>query len=342
MSRRGSRRSGTSCVAGAQVWEPSASGSWNRYSLWRPDALYSYPHRDLHRRDDPIGAPIVACRSRVSRTALARLPHDPHLSPVAAELRRRLRPGGCLPACARRRRRGRRRPRRPPIAREFVEPDGTGSVLAPESREEWQVEGGSADYEAARYRLPTLSPLVSAWSAGLLCFWIVESRAWARRSCIAVPRPALHLESGQAPPARRASRRVELRHLLLVLGGPPRTQTCGRATERACAGCRSSPAPETSNCAGCSSTGSATSGSSTSPAATSSPRTTSASSGAATLQIDDEPLRVVEVVNSTPEPDGTYRRYLLRVPPTTRTAREAVAWTFGFDDPQQYLLAAES
>ena len=24
--------------SGAKVWEPSASGSWNRYSLWRPDA----------------------------------------------------------------------------------------------------------------------------------------------------------------------------------------------------------------------------------------------------------------------------------------------------------------
>jgi hypothetical protein len=50
------------------------------------------------------------------------------------------------------------------------------------------------------------------------------------------------------------------------------------------------------------------------------------------LRIDDEPLCVVEVVNSTPEADGTYRRYLLRVPPASRTAREAVAWTFGFDN----------
>ena len=29
------------------------------------------------------------------------------------------------------------------------------------------------------------------------------------------------------------------------------------------------------------------------------------------------------------EPDGTFRRYWLRVPPNTRTAREGVAWTFG-------------
>ena len=59
------------------------------------------------------------------------------------------------------------------------------------------------------------------------------------------------------------------------------------------------------------------------------------------LRIDGEPLHVVEVVNSTPEPDGTHRRYFLRVP-HDRTAREAVAWTFGFDDPANYLLAAES
>ncbi|MDI6102151.1 hypothetical protein QLQ12_26380 [Actinoplanes sp. NEAU-A12] len=43
----------------------------------------------------------------------------------------------------------------------------------------------------------------------------------------------------------------------------------------------------------------------------------------------DEPLVMVEVVNSTPEPDGTSRVYWLRVPPRTRTAREGVAWTFG-------------
>lgn len=43
----------------------------------------------------------------------------------------------------------------------------------------------------------------------------------------------------------------------------------------------------------------------------------------------DEPLVMVEVVNSTPEPDGTSRIYWLRVPPRTRTAREGVAWTFG-------------
>lgn len=48
------------------------------------------------------------------------------------------------------------------------------------------------------------------------------------------------------------------------------------------------------------------------------------------LPVDgDEPLVMVEVINSSPEPDGSRRRYWLRVPPTTRSAREAVAWTFG-------------
>lgn len=45
--------------------------------------------------------------------------------------------------------------------------------------------------------------------------------------------------------------------------------------------------------------------------------------------VGDEDVVMVEVVNSTPEPDGTHRTYWLRVPPATRTAREGVAWTFG-------------
>ncbi|MFE2089869.1 DUF6745 domain-containing protein [Streptomyces sp. NPDC059460] len=45
----------------------------------------------------------------------------------------------------------------------------------------------------------------------------------------------------------------------------------------------------------------------------------------------DEDVVMVEVVNSTPEPDGTHRTYWLRVPPSTRTAKGGVAWTFGLD-----------
>jgi len=47
---------------------------------------------------------------------------------------------------------------------------------------------------------------------------------------------------------------------------------------------------------------------------------------------DDEPILVVKVTNSTPEPDGTYREYFLRVPPDTETAKEGVAWSFHLED----------
>ncbi|TMR13061.1 hypothetical protein ETD86_31350 [Nonomuraea turkmeniaca] len=43
----------------------------------------------------------------------------------------------------------------------------------------------------------------------------------------------------------------------------------------------------------------------------------------------DESITMVEVVNSTPEPDGTRRTYFLRVPPWVQRARQGVAWTFG-------------
>lgn len=46
---------------------------------------------------------------------------------------------------------------------------------------------------------------------------------------------------------------------------------------------------------------------------------------------DDEPLVCVEVTDASPGPGAVYRRYLLRVPPDVRSAREAVAWTFGVD-----------
>ena len=56
---------------------------------------------------------------------------------------------------------------------------------------------------------------------------------------------------------------------------------------------------------------------------------------------DDEPLVVVEVENSTPEPDGTRKMYFLRVPPAIETAREAVAWTFGVS-AKEYDLQAQT
>lgn len=56
----------------------------------------------------------------------------------------------------------------------------------------------------------------------------------------------------------------------------------------------------------------------------------------------DTALVMVEVRNSTPEPDGSRRTYWLRVPPHVRTCQEAVAWTFGIEGPDQYQPIAES
>jgi hypothetical protein len=50
---------------------------------------------------------------------------------------------------------------------------------------------------------------------------------------------------------------------------------------------------------------------------------------------EDEPLVIVKVVNSTPEPDGSYRDYFIRVKPDCQTALEAVAWTFD-KTPEEY------
>jgi hypothetical protein len=55
----------------------------------------------------------------------------------------------------------------------------------------------------------------------------------------------------------------------------------------------------------------------------------------------DEPVVLVEVTNSTPEPDGSVRTYFLRVPPDTTTARAGVAWTFGLG-AVEYRPAVES
>jgi len=43
---------------------------------------------------------------------------------------------------------------------------------------------------------------------------------------------------------------------------------------------------------------------------------------------DDEPIVMVKVVNTTPEPDGTFKDYFIRVPQETERAKQAVAWSF--------------
>ena len=47
-----------------------------------------------------------------------------------------------------------------------------------------------------------------------------------------------------------------------------------------------------------------------------------------------EAWSAVEVVNGTPEPDGSRKHYFLQVPPTVRTPREGVAWTYGLTERQ--------
>jgi hypothetical protein len=52
---------------------------------------------------------------------------------------------------------------------------------------------------------------------------------------------------------------------------------------------------------------------------------------------DDEPLVCVSVICPS-----TQRQYMLRVPPTMQTCRQAIAWTAGFDDPDDYRPAVET
>jgi hypothetical protein len=45
-------------------------------------------------------------------------------------------------------------------------------------------------------------------------------------------------------------------------------------------------------------------------------------------ETESEPMVLLKVVNSTPEPDGTFADYYLRVPPDQTNVREALTWTF--------------
>jgi len=52
---------------------------------------------------------------------------------------------------------------------------------------------------------------------------------------------------------------------------------------------------------------------------------------------NDEPIVIVSVLCPS-----TGRQYLVRVPPTTRTCQQAVAWTAGFDNPDDYSPLKET
>lgn len=55
----------------------------------------------------------------------------------------------------------------------------------------------------------------------------------------------------------------------------------------------------------------------------------------------DESLVMVQVINKTPEPDGSFKVYHLRVPPHVTTARQAVAWSFNLPE-SEYAPSRES
>ncbi len=55
-----------------------------------------------------------------------------------------------------------------------------------------------------------------------------------------------------------------------------------------------------------------------------------------------EAWAAVEVVNGTPGPNGKHQSYFLQVPPELRSARAAVAWTYGIPEHQYACLAVRT
>ena len=155
-----------------------------------------------------------------------------------------------------------------------------------------------------------LEPLARGGSTGSFCCWVTESPRWRERQCVLVPRPSLHVVDGRlhrtdgpavewsnglsywfweglAHPRRIAAKNGE-RARLQVLVRTPNLERQGFC-----------------------STGSATNAFSISPMRASSSRTTTASSGEPRSPSTVSNSAVVEVVNSTPEADGSHRRYFL-------------------------------
>jgi len=48
----------------------------------------------------------------------------------------------------------------------------------------------------------------------------------------------------------------------------------------------------------------------------------------------DENLAFVHVINSSPEPDGTFKSYFLRVPQDTLSPKAGIAWTFEMEEKE--------
>src|SRR5262249_44281088 len=160
-------------------------------------------------------------------------------------------------------------------------------------------------------RAPVLEPFVRAWVNGLFCFWVLESKNWRRRECILVPRPALHVTNGRLDrtdgPAvewasglsywfweglhipRRAAARSSEQARLQVLVRTPNLERRRLLLDRI--------------------------GYDRFLEITDAKLLQQDDYGKLwrpSLSVDQEQLRVVEVTTSTPEPDGSYRRYFLR------------------------------
>jgi hypothetical protein len=324
------------------VWAPSASPhAWGRFSLWTPDADVSYPDRHLERRDDPLLAPAV----RVARASLGRRwrvhrtsrsyrrwrPSYRHVPDPVSAYRLALAAADeeAIVLAGK------------PLREQYPEQPRYERDRSARARAEHGWKRAVRTFESARYRAPVLEPLARAWIDGLYCFWVMESPRWRQRRCVLVPRPALQVADGRLHcsdgPAvewsdglsywfweglhipRRIAAKDSERARLQVLVRTPNLERRRLLLDRIgyerfldIADAKLEQQDDYGKL------------------------------WRTTLSVDGEQLRVVEVVNSTPESDGSRRRYFLRVPPDTRTARDAVAWTFGFDDADDYTLAVQT
>lgn len=52
--------------------------------------------------------------------------------------------------------------------------------------------------------------------------------------------------------------------------------------------------------------------------------------------VDDEPVVAIHIINSTVDPDGTRREYVVRVPPTFTSAQAARNWSFGLNSDESF------
>jgi hypothetical protein len=324
-----------------RVWSPSLSPhTWGRFSLWTPDAEVSYPDRRLERREDPFVAPAV----RVARASLGRRWRVYRTSRVYRRWRQSYRE---VPdpvsvyrlALAAADEEAIVQAGRPSLDRFEKLEAGRDSWARVRAESRWRE--ATRTFESARFRGPVLEPLARAWIAGLYCFWVTESPRWRQRRCLLVPRPALHATSGRLHrgdgpavewasglsywfweglhiPRRLAAKGSEKARLQVLVRTPNlerRRLLLDRiGYERFL---------EITD-------------------ATLAQQDDYGKLWHSPLPVDGEPLTIVEVTNSTPDEDGSHRRYFLRVPPETHTAREAVAWTFGFDDPHEYAVAVET